>query len=249
MGSVKNRDVLGVLAVAVAIVGMLATAIPVFAVNPSSPNYQISEIDFGNGGSTLEGCSQVYCAKTTIGDLEGGKATNGTTSTNFGNITPDQPLLEVIVDPGQSDLGILTAEKTATKTMVVRVRNYLSNGYIMQIVGNPPKVNGHTMKTPTLPTSSMKGTEQFGINVAANTLPSVGAAPVQVPSGQTSFGEAADNYKTANLFKYTSGDVVARSRSESGRTDYTVSMIINVANGTPAGHYTGDFAAVVIPVY
>lgn len=232
-----------------AIIVIMGDVLPVFAVNPSSENYQISEIDFGSGGTTLDSCSDEYCAKATIGDMEGGKATNGTTSAVFGPVTPDEPLLEVIVDPGVSDLGVLSPERTATKTMVVRVRNYLSNGYIMQIVGNPPKVDGHTMNAPSMPTSSMKGTEQFALNVAANTLPNVGAPPMQVPSGQTSFGEAADNYKTPNLFKYTSGDVVARSRSESGRTDYTVSMIINVANGTPAGHYTGDFAAVVIPVY
>lgn len=249
MGSVRKRRFFGVVSLVMAFIAITGDALPVFAVNPSSENYQISEIDFGSGGTTLDSCSDEYCAKTTIGDMEGGKATNGTSSATFGPVTPEEPLLEVIVDPGVSDLGILSPERTATKTMVVRVRNYLSNGYIMQIVGDAPKIDGHKMYTPTMPMASMKGTEQFAINLAVNTIPNVGAPAMQVPSGQTSFGEVADNYKTGNLFKYTSGDVVARSRSESGRTDYTVSMIINVASGTPAGHYTGDFAAVVIPVY
>jgi hypothetical protein len=70
-----------------------------------------------------------------------------------------------------------------------------------------------------------------------------------VPSTQTSFGQAADDYAVPNLFKYVSGDVVAYSDSESGRTDYTISMIVNVAGSTPAGQFTGEYSAVVIPVY
>jgi hypothetical protein len=247
MGRVRIRHLIGV--VSVVIIGITFDALSVFAVNPSSENYQISEIDFGGGGTVLDSCSEEYCSKATIGNMEGGKVGNGTSSAMFGPVTPGEPLLEVVVDPGQSDLGVLSTEKTATKTMVVRVRNYLSNGYIMQIVGDPPKTKDHTLYTPTMPTASMKGNEQFAINLTTNTIPIVGAPIMQVPSSQTSFGEVTDNYKVTNLFKYTSGDVVARSYSESGRTDYTVSMIINVANSTPAGNYMGDFSAIITPVY
>jgi len=129
---------------------------------------------------------------------------------------------------------VLTTEKTATKTMIVRVRNYLSDGYTLQIVGSPPKVGGHTLATPTTPTGVHPGTEQFAINAVANTSPNVGADPLQVPSNQTSFGVVTDNYRTPNVFKYASGDVIARSSSASGQTDYTVSMVVNISNATPS---------------
>jgi len=176
---------------------------------------------------------------------------SATSTAKFGSIsaTDSDPLLEVIVDSGASNLGTLTTESTAYKSMTVRVRTYLSDGYVLQIVGNPPKYGDHTLATPTTPTSALPGTEQFGINATTNTTPNVGADPLQVPSSQTSFGVVNDNYKLANKFQYISGDEVARSESESGRTDYTISMIVNVSNSTPAGHYTGDFSAVVIPVY
>lgn len=218
-----------------------------FAVTSSSPNYQMTEGEFNAG--MMDSCSNEYCAQATIGDMVAGRGTDGASTAEFGAITSDEPLLEVIVESGESNLGTLATEQAATKTMVVKVRNYLSEGYILQITGDPPKYGDHFLSTPSSPTASTPGTEQFAINVAANTSPSVGTAPVQVPSDQTSFGFATPDYATPNLFKYSSGETVARSNSESGRTDYTISMIVNISNMTPAGRYSGDFSAVVIPVY
>ncbi|HMI09650.1 MAG TPA: hypothetical protein VK497_04640 [Candidatus Saccharimonadales bacterium] len=219
-----------------------------FAETSTSDSYQITETQFGVG-STSQSCSSQYCAKTSIGDMTSGDSKSSGGSAKFGSVTDSEPLLEVIIDPGVSNLGVLTTESTATKTMTVRIRNYLSGGYTLQIMGDPPKYGGHTLHTPTTPTASSPGTEQFAINASANTTPNVGAGPVQVPSDQMSFGVVNDDYKLPNLFKYVSGSVVAHSPTESGRTDYTISMIVNISNSTPAGHFAGDFSAVVIPVY
>lgn len=243
--STRGKHVKALLSMAVIASALSA---PVFAASSSSQNYQIVEQEFG-AGSSLESCSNGYCARTTIGDLAVGDATANQTSAEFGSITPDEPMLEVIVDPGESFLGELTTERTATKTMVVRVRSYLSNGYYLQITGTPPQHDGHTLATPSSPTASKAGTEQFAINAVTNTTPDVGANPAQVPSGEFSFGELNEAYASPNLFKYQSGDTVAHSDTESGRTDYTISMIVNISNATPAGHYTGDFSAVVVPVF
>ena len=245
----QKRRVLGVsvLLLGIAVLAVFSS-IPALALSSNSQNYQIVEQEFG-AGSSLESCSGQYCARTSIGDLAVGSATSQTSTAEFGSITPSEPSLEVIVDPGVSSLGELTTETTAHKTMVVRVRSYLSNGYYMQISGEPPRFNGHTLATPSSPTASTPGVEQFAINLVANTVPGVGANPVQVPSSEFSFGELEPAYATANLFKYTNGEVVARSTTESGRTDYTVSMIVNISSATPAGNYNGDFSAVVVPEF
>ena len=234
-----------VLLAALIVVGGAGTA---FAQSSSSTNYQVSETQFGSS-STDETCSGSYCARTSIGDLTAGDSKSASYTTSFGPIQGAEPLLEVIVDPGESDLGVLTTEETATKSMIVRIRNYLSSGYVLQITGEPPKYANHTLNTPSSPTASSAGTEQFAINAVLNTSPSVGANLVQEPSSNFSFGTVEDDYSTPNLFMYTSGDVVARSTSSSGRTDYTISMIVNISNATPAGKYSGDYSAVVIPVY
>lgn len=219
-----------------------------FATTSSSPNYQLSEADF-TAGTSLESCSGQYCAHSTLGDLAIGSSEAVPLTAEFGSLVEEEPVLEVIVEPGSSNLGVLSTDRTATKTSVIKVRNYLSGGYVLQMIGDPPKYQDHTLATPKAPSVSSAGTEQFAINAVANTSPAVGSDPVQVPSNQTSFGFAEDQYNTPNLFKYISGDVVARSNTESGQTNYTISMIVNISNSTPAGHFTSDFAAVVIPVY
>ena len=229
------------IAVSFVVVGGSGTAM---AVTSSSNHYQITETQF-NAGS-LQSCSQQYCAQASIGDSASAPKSGAAA---FG-VTPDNaPVLQMIVEAGPSNLGVLSTETTATKTTTVRIKSHLSDGYVLQVVGDAPKFNGHSLKTPQTPTLSKAGDEQFGINVAQNTAPSVGTAPVQVPAGQALFGAANENYKLSNKFMYLSGDVIAHSLTESGETNYTVSMIVNIASNTPAGRYSGDFAAIVIPSY
>lgn len=222
----------------------------VYATTSSSSNYKVSETQFG-GGSTQQTCSTQYCAQVTLGNTSSNNQPVST-SASFDPIAPDSndPRLDMIVETGSSNLGDLSTEQTATKTVIVRIRNYLNDGgYALQVIGNPPAFKNHTLTTPAVPTASNPGTEQFGLNVVTNTSPSLGANPVQVPSDGMTFGEAADNYKTANQFMYNSGDTVAHSVLKTGRTDYTISIIVNIAPDTPAGNYTSQFAAVAVPVY
>lgn len=225
-----------------------ATTGTVLATTSSSNNYQATEMEFGSGAN-VNSCSGQYCARVSIGDMTDGKEMKTESTAAFGDLVDNEPRLEMIVDPGPSNLGVLTTEHTATKETTVRVLTYLSTGYELQIIGDPPKYDNHTLATPTTPTESVVGREQFAINAAVNSSPSVGKALVQVPSGEFSFGVLTTDYSQPNLFKYISGDVIARSLSASGRTDYTISMIVNISNSTPAGHYTGEFAAVAIPIF
>jgi hypothetical protein len=220
---------------------------PAMAVTSSSGNYQLTETQF-NSGITQQSCSEQYCARASIGSATDGKTIKSGTA-QFEEVLGDEATLEVIIDPGESNLGVLTTETTATKTTTVRVRSFLSGGYLLQIMGEAPKFDEHRLETSPTPASSLAGKEQFGINVVANNLPTVGANPVQVPGDQGAFGVVEDGYDTPNQFMYRSEDVIARSTAESGRTDYTISMIVNISNATPAGHYTGDFAVVVVPIY
>lgn len=235
---------------ALVVVLLLGNGGAVFADDPSSTHYKATETQF-NSGLDLKDCSSHYCSKISIGD-QGVDVLNGT-STNyqaqFGSDTSGDPELEVITESGTNNLGVLDATHTASVSRVVKVRNYKSNGYTIQLAGAPPSQGEHNLSNLTTPTASSAGTEQFGVNLRANTTPSVGADVVQVPSTQTSFGEPVSGYNTANLFKYIDGDIIASSASTSGETDYTLSMIVNVSNATPGGHYDGSYSAVVVPVY
>lgn len=242
--------------VTVAITGLVCLGLAfadgyiVWATTSSSTNYEITEAEFG-AGATLDSCSGQYCAQATIGSLSGddGVSPSGSTASFTPLATDSQPSLEVIVERGESNLGVLATDKTASTAMVVRVRSYLSNGYVVQIAGDPPTYRQHALATPITPVASTPGIEQFGINAVKNTTPAIGADIDYIAGEGLSFGEILANYGTANKFMYQSGADVAISRSESAETKYTISMVVNVAGSTPAGHYSTDLSAVVVPFF
>lgn len=235
-----------ILALFVALLGgVIAIGHPAQAETSTSPSYQITESQFGTG-SSLESCSDQYCARVSIGD---DSKTSSATSAEFGKANYSEPLLEMIVESSSSNLGDLSTERTGTKVMKIKIRNYLSGGYMLQIVGDAPKYDGHTLHTSESIIESLPGTEQFGINLVANTIPQVGENPILQPSGGDGTSFVRPGYNTPNVYKYVNGDTIASSQENSGGADYTVSMIVNISNSTPAGLYAGDFAAVVLPYY
>lgn len=220
-----------------------------WAEDANSPNYKITDTQFGAGAGA--GCSADYCANSSTGGLTNGNSSSTNYQAQFGTYSPGSstPLLEVIENGGQISLGILSPTSTATATSEVKVRAYNIAGYTIQMSGASPSQGVHHLNTPSTPTTSQPGTEQFGINLVANTTPNVGAAPVQVPDSSFSYGTPESNYATTNKYMYNPGDAVASSPSSSGETDYTISMIFNISNSTPGGQYTGSYDAVVVPVY
>ena len=210
-----------------------------------SPSYQITESQFGTG-SSLESCSTEYCARVTIGDDSNASSA---TSAEFGKANYSEPLLEMIIESSSSNLGDLSTERTGTKVMNEKIRNYLSGGYMLQIIGDPPKYQDHMLSTSNTIIESLPGTEQFGINVVKNTIPQVGENPVLQPSGGDGTSLIAAGYNTPNVYKYVNGDTIASSQENNGGADLTISMIVNISNSTPAGQYSGDFAAVILPNY
>lgn len=229
------------------VIGVFAASTALAETSKSS-NYQVTQTELG-GSSDLQTCSGQYCAQSSAGGTVGGDTAGNVYHTKLGDVTSSEPALDVTVDGDSTSLGTLTTDRTATKTMSIKVRNYLSNGYIVQIVGDAPSYAGHTLAALASPTASQPGKEQFGMNAVKNTTPNIGADPVQVPSNDISYGIVADDYKTADKFMYLNGDIVALSHTASGETDYTITMIVNVSATTPAGQYSGDFSAVVVPVY
>lgn len=218
------------------------------AVTTKSPNFEASETEFG-AGAALNTCSGSYCARATIGGMSGNSSSANFTA-DFSPLTPEsEPMLEVMVERGESNLGDLAVDRTATRTMIFHVRSFQAGGYTLQINGTPPQYEGYMLATPANATESVQGSEQFALNVVANTTPAVGANPAFMPAEEVIDNIVQPKYAAANRFAYTDGDTVARTASESSQIRYTISMIVNVSGNTPAGHYSGDFSAVVTPVF
>lgn len=220
------------------VVGIIAAvSLPVAAL--SSPNYSIDE-DFVGGGGTINSSSPGYSARDSIGAPATGDGESAHNKTQSGATTDGDPMLEFSVNSTNVALGSLITSLTRTATSTFSVRNYTSHGYVVQVVGSPPSNGSHALNNMSTAAASTPGTEQFGINLVANTSPAAfGANPVQVPTSDFSFGIAESGYNTPNNYRYNSGDVIASAPESSGKTDFTVSYIANSSNTTPAGSYTG----------
>ncbi|MDX2776456.1 hypothetical protein PV379_03760 [Streptomyces caniscabiei] len=228
---------------------MLCSVIPITAQSLSSPNYIIEE-DFVGGGGTVDSSSPNYRSQDSIGAPAVGDSESANNKTQSGATTTDDPMLEFSVSTTNLSLGSLLPSLTRTGTSSFSVRNYTSSGYVVQVLGSPPTNGSHALAAMTSPAASATGTEQFGINLVANSSPvALGADPAQVPNGDFSYGIAASGYDTANAFKYASGDVIARANESSGRTDYTISYIANISNATPGGVYVGTQTLVCTGTY
>jgi len=214
-----------------------------------STNYGVSEVNFGSGGDVHQ-CSTNYCAKQSAGELTVGNTKSSNYQAQAGFNTDRQPLLEVSVTAGGINLGTLDAASVKSGSIGFSIRNYLASGYVVLLAGQvPTTVTGHSLSAISSADISRPGTEQFGVNLRANTSPAVGADPVQVPDSTFSFGAAATGYSTINSFKFVSGDTVASSSKSSGETDYTLSVIENINTNTAAGQYAGNLNVIAVSTF
>jgi hypothetical protein len=215
----------------------------------TSPHYSVTETQFG-GGSQEHQCSTNYCAKSSAGDTTVGSGKSANYSAQFGSNTTDQPLLQVIAAGGDHALGVLDSDTTGTATSSLSVRTYLMQGYGIALTGSSPTQGTHAILPLSIPTESQAGTEQFGVNLVANTAPvTMGTNPTLVPSGASALDYIASGYSQTNKYKYIPGDILAENYQQNGEISYTLSMILNVSNVTPGGQYKGSFSAVVIPLF
>jgi hypothetical protein len=211
-----------------------------------SAHYHIDESAVGVG-DVGQGTSLHYQAAASIGDLAVGNTASNGYQINTGSQTSPDPALSFIITSGAIDFGSFSATTPTVTTATFSILNYTSYGYVAQIFGSAPAYGAHTITAMASTDSSHIGTEQFGMNLVANTAPvSVGANP---DNGQFGFGSVAANYSTANQYRFVSGETIASAPKSSGVTNYTISYLVNVMGTTPGGTYTSNQTIIVTGTY
>jgi len=211
-----------------------------------SNSYQFSESTI-DAGSLIESGSNSYKTDSSTGDLVVGNTSSGSYQIDTGSKTTNDPALSVAINGTSANFNNFSPAAAATATASFSVSNYTSYGYVVQIIGNPPKNDNHTIQAMGTSGPSAIGVEQFGINLVANTLPtSFGVNP---DNGHFGFGEAAPNYSTTNSYRYVNGETIALAPKSSGVTEYTISYVVNVTSLTPGGHYDSNQTIIVTGTY
>lgn len=237
-----------------------------------SGTYGVAQTYFGSGGQICDPNSPStsphstnYCANTNVGELNIGNEKSTTYQAQAGSSVSvnREPYLIFNVGGVATNIGVLSSSSVTDTTANFTVKTYQAGGYLIQIDAQPPQNNApghHLLATPGSPTASTPGTEQFGINLVANTTPpALGAAPSCTPDAtfcpaSTLTPSIAANYSTANKFYYpTSGmnytDTLASASTSTGSVSYTMSLIYNISNLTPAGVYVYNGVVVATSTY
>lgn len=209
----------------------------------SSNNYTvwIDTLSSGGGGIT----STNYSINSNISSQvnQPGSSTNFSEKSGFSAID-DEPTVGFTITSATLNFGELSASSTSYSSNTFFAYTNSIAGYSIKVYGSPLNNTNHTLSAiGSTPAASSIGTEQFGLNLVANTVPVIG----QNPSGGS--GQAVTNYDTANSFAYTSGDAIAEAANFSFQTEFTVSMIVNIAKETPAGTYDTVLTYEFIPVF
>lgn len=198
-----------------------------------SNNYQVDESFIGGGGLVTEQSTN-FQAGESIGDVAVGDSGSSSFQINSGYTTTNDPALTFGIISGTPTFNDLSAAAASTATSQFVVVNYTSYGYAVQITGTPPTNNGHALPAMS-PGPSQAGTEQYGINLVANTSPvNVGANP---DNGSFGYGSVSTGYDTPNNYRYANGATIAAAPKSSGQTIYTITYLANASSQTPGGVY------------
>ena len=214
-----------------------------------SPSYGVDEVFFGAGGVN-DASSASYRARASLGDTGVGNSSSSLYQIYGGFTTTEVPFLEFVVNNTTVDLGVVSIDSASTGSATFTIKAYLSGGYVVATVSDAPKNGSYTLTNMATAATSAPGTEQFGINLRANTAPTtIGADPVQLPDASFSFGQVSAGYNTPNQYKYVKNDVIAYSDKSSGITEFTMTYLMNINETTPAGLYAMQHNLVATATY
>ena len=139
------------------------------------------------------------------------------------------------------DLGALTTTHTGNGHSQMVIATNAQNGYSISVNGGTLTSGNNTIPPLTSGATSQTGVSQFGINLRANSNPSVG----EDPSGP-GIGAPTANYNQPNIYTYNNGDMVATAPGVTDYRKYTVSYIVNISKQQPAGIYASTFTYVAL---
>ena len=137
-------------------------------------------------------------------------------------------------DTFYNDMGELSPTSTLTAQSQMAVGTNATGGFAITANGTPMAAGTSVIDSPTTPTESRQGTNQFGINLVANTLPAIGGDPEGIWTNAVPMAD----YGTPNRYKYVPGDVVAFSPNVSLMRKFTVSYIVNSDKNLRPGVYS-----------
>lgn len=211
-----------------------------------SGTYSIFADTYSSGGHSTS--SSGFALNDSFGEpVQGMSSSSGNYSVNAGFIASERDAVISLSFPTDASLpfGELTLGSTAFSAHTMTINYTGDRGYDLYIRNDAPaRIGGTEMITPIghTPAGSLTSTSQYGINLAANTVPAiVGSAP------EGGSGQVNASYLVPNSYAFLKDDVIAYAVGSAGATLYTVTAIMNFSSITPAGSYTTTMLYELVP--
>ena len=132
------------------------------------------------------------------------------------------------------DIGELQRTLTTTATMQFSGATNDGTGYTTYLNGLTMTSGNNIINPLSTGGASVIGTSQFGLNLRANSNPSVGQEPIGIGSSAPNPG-----YGSPNVFRFGDGEVLTNSPTSTDFRLFTASFIVNVPpNQTPGVYAT-----------
>jgi hypothetical protein len=119
-----------------------------------------------------------------------------------------------------------------------------NGGYVLTVNGTTMLSGVNSIPALTANDVSRPGTSQFGMNLRKNTDPNVGADPTG--SGVATI---SPNYAIQNRYRFVSGEQIASSTTSDNYRKYTVTYLVNIANGQAPGIYVSTLTYVALATF
>jgi hypothetical protein len=142
------------------------------------------------------------------------------------------------------NLGELRHTLTRAATSQFAAATNDATGYSVFVQGTTLTAGNFVIAAMTNPAASQVGQNQYGINLRANSLPSVGGNPTGAGSAV-----AVAGYNAVNNFKFANGDLIARSTLPTRFNRFTVSYITNVNSNQPPGVYSSTLTYLAVAAF
>ncbi len=142
------------------------------------------------------------------------------------------------------DFGELEPDLTAiTSTQFSGATNDTA-GFVTYLNGTTMTSGSNVINALSSNQPSNPGTNQFGLNLRANTNPSAGVEPDG--SGSST---ATVNYNIPDSFRFVDGEALTSSAIPTDFRRFTATYIVNVINGQPAGVYSTTLTFTAIAAF
>ena len=142
--------------------------------------------------------------------------------------------LRLSSDKDICDLGTLTESSTSSCSYNLGFSTNYISGLNITTSGSTLTVGGNIINPiGTIPLASKVGTEQFGFNAKANTIPVIGLEPI----GNNISLDSIFNEQNKYAFNQNIEQATISTNSQTATSQTTIAVIANVASDTEPGEY------------